>query len=362
MPICLRTAGIVMTTLEHSSQLLEEISLMARQNNCILIVDPSSKDYSKLSPEIAGRIDILKPNEVETEMLTGVRVETEKDAVQAIHILKEKGIRMPVISLGSRGVVYEYKGRVTYVEGLRVNAADTTAAGDTFIGSMAAKLSQGYSFRESIDYANRAAAYCVQHRGAQISIPLRKMYYNKLYSIFTSQRGERAWDNRRYLLYCDMMTELKLTNQLMNEYDSLPHDYGNAVLYQSEAHLIQCIGQNDGITVTEASKLLKKTKSACSQMVKKLVGKNWVKQTRNQKNNREYKLHLTEEGLIVHDHHENFGPYGLMSTTSKELYNFTDEELQLYIKIQKRMNELIGLDVERSYNYFKTDISCINER
>ena len=40
-------------------------------------------------------------------------------------------------------------------------------------------------------------------------------------------------DNRRYLIYCDMMTELKLTNQLMNEYDSLPHDYGNAVLYQS---------------------------------------------------------------------------------------------------------------------------------
>ena len=65
--------SIVMTTLEHSSQLLDEISLMARQNNCILIVDPSSKDYSKLTPEIAGRIDILKPNEVETEMLTGIR-------------------------------------------------------------------------------------------------------------------------------------------------------------------------------------------------------------------------------------------------------------------------------------------------
>ena len=166
--------SIVMTTLEHSRQLLDEITLMAQQNNCTLVVDPSSKDYSKLTPEIARRIDILKPNEVETEMLTGVRVETEKDAVQAIHILKEKGIRMPVISLGSRGVVYEYKGRVTYVEGLRVNAVDTTAAGDTFIGSMAAKLSQGYSFRESIDYANRAAAYCVQHRGAQISIPFEE--------------------------------------------------------------------------------------------------------------------------------------------------------------------------------------------
>ena len=106
---------------------------------------------------------------------------------------------------------------------------------------------------------------------------------------------------------------------------------------------------------------MKKTKSACSQMVKKLVGKNWVKQTRNQKNNREYKLHLTEEGLIIYDHHENFDRMSY-EHNSKELYHFTDEELQLYIKIQKRMNELIGLDVERSYNYFKTDISCINER
>ena len=166
--------SIVMTTLEHSRQLLDEITLMAQQNNCTLVVDPSSKDYSKLTPEIARRIDILKPNEVETEMLTGIRVETEEDAVQAIHILKKKGIRMPVISLGSRGVVYEYKGSVTSVEGLRVKAIDTTAAGDTFIGSMAAKLSQGCPFQESVNYANRAAAYCVQHRGAQISMPFEE--------------------------------------------------------------------------------------------------------------------------------------------------------------------------------------------
>lgn len=161
-------------------------------------------------------------------------------------------------------------------------------------------------------------------------------------------------ENERYLLYCHMMTQLKLTNQLMNEYDSLPHDYGNAVLYQSEAHLIQCIGQNDGITVTEASKLLKKTKSACSQMVKKLVNKNWVKQTRNKENNREYKLHLTQEGLTVYDHHENFDRMSY-DHNSRELFDFTDRELLLYLRIQKKMNELIGLDVERSYDYFKAE-------
>ena len=143
-------------------------------------------------------------------------------------------------------------------------------------------------------------------------------------------------DKNRYLIYCDIMKELKETYELMREYDGLPHDYGNVVLYQSEAHLIQCIGQHTGITVTEASKILKKTKSACSQMVKKLVGKNWVRQERNKQNNREYKLYLTDEH------------------NSQELFDFTDEELKKYIQIQQKMNELIKLDVERSYNYFTT--------
>lgn len=166
--------SIILTTLEHTGRMLEEITSMARQKGCILIVDPSSKDYSKLTPEIAGRIDILKPNEIETEMLTGVRVENREDALRAIHILKDKGIRIPIISMGSRGAVYEYDGNIITAEGLMVNAVDTTAAGDTFIGSMAARLSQGLSLRDSVDYANRAAACCIQHRGAQISIPFEK--------------------------------------------------------------------------------------------------------------------------------------------------------------------------------------------
>ena len=47
-------------------------------------------------------------------------------------------------------------------------------------------------------------------------------------------------DNRRYLLYCDMMTELKLTNQLMNEYDSLPHDCTNQrpILFSVSARMM----------------------------------------------------------------------------------------------------------------------------
>jgi ribokinase len=137
-------------------------------------VDPSSKDYSKFTPEVAERIDILKPNEIETEMLTGVKIRTPEDTLKAIHILKGKGVKMPIVSLGEHGVMYEYNGEPVSVEGIKVNAVDTTAAGDTFIGGMAAQLSRGRSLCDSVNYANRAAAYCVCRRGAQIAIPYER--------------------------------------------------------------------------------------------------------------------------------------------------------------------------------------------
>ena len=57
---------------------------------------------------------------------------------------------------------------------------------------------------------------------------------------------------------------------LMYEYDSLPHRYGAHILYQSEAHIIDLIGEHPEITVTELAAILKKTPSACSQIVRKL--------------------------------------------------------------------------------------------
>ena len=62
---------------------------------------------------------------------------------------------------------------------------------------------------------------------------------------------------------------------LMYEYDSLPHRYGDNTLYQSEAHVIDLIGENPEITVTEIAAILKKTASACSQIVRKLRAKGW---------------------------------------------------------------------------------------
>lgn len=165
---------IVMTTLEYEPEILELVTKTAKEKGCFVVVDPSSKDYSKLTEDIAKRIDVLKPNEVETEILTGVRVETLEDAKRAVAILRERGISIPIVSLGERGAVYGYEGEIYEVEGIKVKAVDTTAAGDTFIGSLCAKLSKGEDIHSAVSYANRAAAYCVTRPGAQSSIPFEK--------------------------------------------------------------------------------------------------------------------------------------------------------------------------------------------
>ena len=64
---------------------------------------------------------------------------------------------------------------------------------------------------------------------------------------------------------------------LMCEYDALPHCYGEDTLYQSEGHIIDLIAAQPGITATDLAGILNKTVSACSQMIRKLRAKGWVK-------------------------------------------------------------------------------------
>ena len=138
---------------------------------------------------------------------------------------------------------------------------------------------------------------------------------------------------------------------LMAEYDSLPHRYGKEVLYQAEAYIINWIGRKPDITTTELSEVLNKTASACSQIVKKLVEKNLVVQTRNQQNKRQYNLRLTCDGEDVYRGHIAFNEY-CQSVLFGMLEEFSNEELETYLRIQDRINKAYEGDVQRSKEQF----------
>ncbi len=141
---------------------------------------------------------------------------------------------------------------------------------------------------------------------------------------------------------------------LMTEYDSLPHHYGANVLYQAEAYIVNHIGQQPDITITELADALKKTPSACSQIVRKLVDKGMVEQERNMKNKRLYNLRLTADGKKVYQDHIDFNRY-CQSITFNMLTEFSMEDLQNYLRVQRRINEAYRGDVQRSREHYSNE-------
>lgn len=157
-------------------------------------------------------------------------------------------------------------------------------------------------------------------------------------------------EDRAALLH-QIWTEMDTAYDLMYEYDSLPHHYGENVLYQAEAHIIDLIAEYPDITITELSRILRKTPSACSQIVRKLKEKGWVEQIRNESNNRQIKLRLTEDGQTVYRDHTAFNRY-CQEATFQKLAEFSDAELELYIRIQAQLNAAFENDVRCSREYF----------
>ena len=151
----------------------------------------------------------------------------------------------------------------------------------------------------------------------------------------------------RQEILAELWAEQDKAFELMTEYDRLPHHYGSDVLYQAEAYALHEIGNKPGITASELADKLNNTRGAASQMVKKLIEKRLVIQTRNETNRRIYHLTLTDDGKKVYKDHIEFNK-SCQKTTFDLLSEFTDEELKIHAKVQRIINISYQGDVERS--------------
>ena len=151
----------------------------------------------------------------------------------------------------------------------------------------------------------------------------------------------------RFSLFCELIDSFDRGCKFVNDYNSLLHDYNGVVMYQAESQFIHKIGQEPGITITELAVYFDKTRSACSQLMRRMKDKGWLIQTRNSDNNREYNLHLTEEGQKIYNYHLKFEE-ACYRRSARMLDEFSEEEPETYIRIQKKLNESFKLDVEES--------------
>ncbi|MFC5450379.1 ribokinase [Paenibacillus aestuarii] len=124
-----------------------------------------------LDDEILQGLDYFTPNEIECRLYTGIEIKSVEDSFAALDVLRAKGIRYPLITLGEKGIVYYNGTENVYREGRKVNAIDTTAAGDTFSGTLAAMIVAGKTIDEAVNIAQHASSISVTRLGAQHSIP-----------------------------------------------------------------------------------------------------------------------------------------------------------------------------------------------
>ena len=116
-------------------------------------------------------LDMVVVNESECELLTGIYPENDETAQQAMEKLSALGVGTVVVTLGERGSVVLSKGTMLKAVPCKVNAIDTTCAGDTYIGALVASYARGITLERAIDLATKASAMATTKIGAQQSIP-----------------------------------------------------------------------------------------------------------------------------------------------------------------------------------------------
>lgn len=161
-------SDILVTQLEIPIDTVEYVLKKAKEAGKITILNPAPA--AQLNDEIIKNSDIIIPNESELGIITGMPTNTLNEIEVAAQKLLNMGVKELIVTLGSQGSLHLNKKGSTIHSAYKVNAVDTTAAGDSFIGGLVKNI-QDDNLDEAIEFATKVSAITVTRKGAQISIP-----------------------------------------------------------------------------------------------------------------------------------------------------------------------------------------------
>ena len=162
-------ADLVLMQLEVPMETVCFVADIAWQKGKKVILNPAPAH--PLPVDLLRHLYLITPNETEAEMITGVKITDESSA--GARALSGMGVQHVIITLGSKGALIYSNGKAEMVPALKVEAVDTTAAGDVFNGALTVALSEGRSLKEAARFACKASAISVTRVGAQSSAPYR---------------------------------------------------------------------------------------------------------------------------------------------------------------------------------------------
>lgn len=174
----LAQAKLLLCQLETPLATVQYAMACAQRENVKVVLNPAPAQT--LSDALLQQVDYLVVNETEASLLSGQEVRDLASAEAAAALLQRRGVKVVLITLGALGMWVAAQDEAYFLPAFVVQVLDTTAAGDTFVGSFAVAIAEGMTLRAACMFAQSAAALAVTKLGAQTSIPYREAVERQL--------------------------------------------------------------------------------------------------------------------------------------------------------------------------------------
>jgi ribokinase len=171
----LKTCDLILTQLEVPLETVYAALAFGKRHGVKTVLNPAPAVHD-LDMERARNASFLMPNETELAILTGLPVESEAEVAAAAQTLVQRGLEAVIVTLGARGALLATGEAARRIAPVKVEAIDTTGAGDAFIGSFARYLAAGLALDAALEKATRYAALSVTRRGAQKSFAAKAAF------------------------------------------------------------------------------------------------------------------------------------------------------------------------------------------
>ena len=165
----IQNSDIVVVQLETPLDTIKYSLRKAKELGKYTILNPAPAVV--LEDEIIANVDLLTPNETELEIISGIQINKEEDIKVAAKKMIEKGVKELIVTLGSKGSLYINSEKSNFVSAYKVQAVDTTAAGDSYTGALSVALANNKNIEQAMDFASKVGALSVMKEGAQSSLP-----------------------------------------------------------------------------------------------------------------------------------------------------------------------------------------------